>query len=53
VFAGLKKDVATKYYQEVYDRKMLSRLPVAKVQTLDIEDEWMEKLLAYEVGPSK
>jgi hypothetical protein len=53
VFGGIKKELALKYYQETYDAKMRQRLPVAKVQTLDIEPEWVDKLLAYEVAPSK
>jgi hypothetical protein len=53
VFGTLKKDVAMKFYQDVYDAKMVSRLPKVKVQTLNIDPTWMDKLLQYEVGPSK
>jgi hypothetical protein len=53
IFGALDKDLALKYYQDVYDRKMLSRLPQIKVKTLDIEPEWMDRLLEYEVPPSK
>jgi hypothetical protein len=45
--------VALAYYQDVYDRKMISRLPQVKVKTLDIEPEWVDRLLEYEVPPSK
>lgn len=45
--------MALKYYQEVYDTKMRSRIPQVKVKTLDIDEEWVDKLLQYEVPPSK
>lgn len=53
VFSGLKKDIAQRYYQEVFDSKIKSRLPKAKDQTLEIADEWMDRLLQYETIPSK
>jgi hypothetical protein len=32
---------------------MRSKVPAAKVKELDIEEEWMEKLLAFEVAPNR
>jgi hypothetical protein len=53
VFGATNKEMALEYYQATYDAKMRSRLPVVKVKTLDISDEWLDKLLEYEVPPSK
>jgi hypothetical protein len=53
VYGSINKEQALKYYQQTYDLKMQSRLPIVKVRTLDIEPEWVEKLLQYDVQPSK
>ena len=53
IFGSLKKEIATGYYQEIYDAKVKARLPKAKDQTLEIADEWMDRLLQYETIPSK
>lgn len=53
VFGGTTPELAMNYYQDTYDQKMKARLPVRKVQTLDIDEEWVDKLLAFEVPVSK
>jgi hypothetical protein len=53
IWGSLDKELALEYYQTTYDSKMLSRLPVVKVKTLDIQPEWIDKLLEFEVPPSK
>jgi hypothetical protein len=53
IFGALYPKLAMKYFQETYDLKMRSRLPQVKVKSLDIEPEWLDKLLQFEVPPSK
>lgn len=53
LYGAVNKEQALQYYQEIYDIKMRSRIPVCKVKELDIEPEWMDKLLAFEVPPSR
>jgi hypothetical protein len=45
--------MALKYYQDVFDSHMVKRLPKLKVSNLEIGEEWLEKLTAHEVAPSK
>ena len=53
VFGFIKTSIAKAYYQETYDSKIKSRLPKAGDQGLQINEDWIEKLLRYEVAPSK
>jgi hypothetical protein len=47
VFGGLHQSDAEEYYQFIYDEKMRARLPKPQKLELNIEPEWMEKLLLY------
>jgi hypothetical protein len=53
LFGAVNKDMAMKYYHDVFDKHMRSRIPVNTVKELDINEEWVDKLLEFEVAPNR